>query len=447
MKKNIIVLFLVCVLTILIFVNINKVFAISKSNIEDKQDIEFVIEKYFNLRYETRKNNKLQDFSSVCVTDTSSMQAELEKLDLEIYSGIKRNSYYISYKFNLEYLDYEIELLGRSAQITLIENNEIISSIALRIDKENPPKTKNSNIKHNIMLVNSDDGWKITSDVYEDLVWKFIRSSTYSAKELKEIVDKNLNEDQNYELVLTEPTCNLAYDSSSHDYDRNGAVEYAREYAESGNSSYFYYVEVLGGDCTNFVSQCIKEGSDSLMSIPEYTGQGTMGWYYFEYDIYSASWTNVNSFWDFVVHPYAGWPAGPQGCDIENKLDLRKGDVVQYNWITQNEERWDHSIIITDRYDQMGDIIYRYAGHTPDTLDGYLDDIYLYSERRFIRIERINDPEPTIFIPFLIKSSQALTLLEDPATNETTELLSTQAYPAPGIDLLSPTDTPRIGYP
>ena len=43
-------------------------------------------------------------------------------------------------------------------------------------------------------------------------------------------------------------------------YDREAAVAYARRFALSRNPAYYDFSD-LGGDCTNFASQCIYAGA------------------------------------------------------------------------------------------------------------------------------------------------------------------------------------------
>ena len=42
-------------------------------------------------------------------------------------------------------------------------------------------------------------------------------------------------------------------------YDRDRAVQYAHTWAFQRNPQYYSY-DLLGGDCTNFASQCQKAG-------------------------------------------------------------------------------------------------------------------------------------------------------------------------------------------
>ena len=69
-------------------------------------------------------------------------------------------------------------------------------------------------------------------------------------------------------------------------YDRRKAVSYARKWAFSKNPDYYYFDEI-GGDCTNFVSQCLYAGSGIMNYTPTY------GWYYVNINERSPSWTGT----------------------------------------------------------------------------------------------------------------------------------------------------------
>ena len=51
-------------------------------------------------------------------------------------------------------------------------------------------------------------------------------------------------------------------------YDRNNAVEYAKRWALSRNPRYYDF-HGIGGDCTNFASQCIYAGA-GVMNYTRY---------------------------------------------------------------------------------------------------------------------------------------------------------------------------------
>lgn len=47
-------------------------------------------------------------------------------------------------------------------------------------------------------------------------------------------------------------------------YDRISAVNYAKKWALSRNPK-FYDFDPIGGDCTNFISQCIYAGAKVMI--------------------------------------------------------------------------------------------------------------------------------------------------------------------------------------
>ena len=79
-------------------------------------------------------------------------------------------------------------------------------------------------------------------------------------------------------------------------YNRLEAVIYAHRWAYSRNPSFYDYEE-LGGDCTNFASQCIYAGTGIMNFTPTY------GWYYIDPDDKAPAWTGVEYLRNFLVRP------------------------------------------------------------------------------------------------------------------------------------------------
>ena len=78
------------------------------------------------------------------------------------------------------------------------------------------------------------------------------------------------------------------------DYDRAAVVLYAHQWAYGRNPAFYDY-EQLGGDCTNFASQCVYAGSGVMNFTPTY------GWYYIDSDQKAPAWTGVPFFFDFIT--------------------------------------------------------------------------------------------------------------------------------------------------
>ncbi|MDE5667595.1 MAG: amidase domain-containing protein, partial [Clostridia bacterium] len=79
------------------------------------------------------------------------------------------------------------------------------------------------------------------------------------------------------------------------DYDRQAAYEYAKKWAFSRNPA-FYDFSKIGGDCTNFASQCIYAGAKIMNFTP------TFGWFYRSANDRTPSWTGVQFLYNFLVN-------------------------------------------------------------------------------------------------------------------------------------------------
>ena len=117
------------------------------------------------------------------------------------------------------------------------------------------------------------------------------------------------------------------------DYDRKAAVRYAHRWAYGRNPAFYDY-EHLGGDCTNFASQCIFAGCGIMNFTP------TFGWYYIDANQKAPAWTGVEYLWNFLTRRQ--FSVGPVGepCELE---DLRPGDIVQ---LQLKESGFQHSPVV-----------------------------------------------------------------------------------------------------
>ncbi|MBE6542460.1 MAG: amidase, partial [Ruminococcaceae bacterium] len=101
-------------------------------------------------------------------------------------------------------------------------------------------------------------------------------------------------------------------------YDREKALEYARRWA-FGRNPLFENYSGIGGDCTNFVSQCIYAGSCVMNYTP------TFGWYYISPTNRAPAWTGVQFFYNFIT---SNKEVGPYGREA-SAGELEIGDVIQ----------------------------------------------------------------------------------------------------------------------
>lgn len=109
------------------------------------------------------------------------------------------------------------------------------------------------------------------------------------------------------------------------EYDREAAVAYAKKWAFSRNPAYFNF-DMLGGDCTNFASQCLFAGVKAMNFTPD------IGWFYRSVDRRAAAWTGVEYFYRFLItnreNPI-GSGAGPFAIE-RDVSELKIGDFIQF---------------------------------------------------------------------------------------------------------------------
>lgn len=135
------------------------------------------------------------------------------------------------------------------------------------------------------------------------------------------------------------------------DYNRNAAYEYARKWWNKTNPKYLNF-HGLGGDCTNFTSQCVHAGGITMDLEKPYI------WKYFSSEHNStserigrsSSWTSVMEF-----RKYAQLNTFGKGLRAEIGHDLK---VVERGDIVQIED--EHSTLVVNniyKQDQLIDIL------------------------------------------------------------------------------------------
>lgn len=132
-------------------------------------------------------------------------------------------------------------------------------------------------------------------------------------------------------------------------YDRAAAVRYAVRWALSRNPAYADFTH-LGGDCANFISQCIHAGAPHMNFTPD------TGWYYRSLADRSPAWSGVIFLHRFLLRP----ASSPGPAAQESSLSaLLPGDVV----FLHNGARLYHStLVLSPGPDPL------VAAHTDDSL-------------------------------------------------------------------------------
>ena len=162
-------------------------------------------------------------------------------------------------------------------------------------------------------------------------------------------------------------------------YDRRSATSYAMQYALEPNKYYKFYefVNGNGGDCTNFVSQCLRAGGASM----DYNN--VRPWWYDERGKASICWAVANSlFWYLKTNQRLNRNA-IKGLEVEDLSKIEIGDVVFYE--NYNKSIF-HAAIITSFTEESGSRQPRISQHSYNQINETYIKSYDYKKAHFIKI-------------------------------------------------------------
>jgi hypothetical protein len=150
-------------------------------------------------------------------------------------------------------------------------------------------------------------------------------------------------------------------------YDRNAAVLYAHRWALLRNASYYNY-EKLGGDCTNFISQCLFAGG----CLMDYARE--RGWYYKSANDKAPAWTGARFFGEYFLRTRRAAEVPLSG--------VLPGDVIQLSF---DGLTFTHSLLAVETGDapEEGNILI--AAHSYDS-DYRPLNTYEYNKNRALHI-------------------------------------------------------------
>lgn len=156
-------------------------------------------------------------------------------------------------------------------------------------------------------------------------------------------------------------------------YNREKVIAYANKWESSRNPNYYDFSKI-GGDCTNFASQCLYAGC----GIMNYTK--TYGWYYNSVHDRAPSWTSVQYFYRFVTQNKG---VGPYGIIVAQN-EVEPGDFVQIHF--RSKAGFTHTPIIVNTADTNSLKSIYVAAHSFDCNHRPLSTYQDVEELRFIHI-------------------------------------------------------------
>ena len=162
-------------------------------------------------------------------------------------------------------------------------------------------------------------------------------------------------------------------------YDRSAAAAYAHRWAYSRNPRFYDY-EMLGGDCTNFASQCLYAGGGIMNFTPE------LGWYYIDANQKAPAWTGVEYLYRFLTREQHS--VGPAAVET-GITEMMPGDIVQLSF---DGDRFVHSPVVVAANHPTSPAQVLIAAHSYDS-DNRLLSTYPYAEIRYLHISGVYRPD------------------------------------------------------
>ena len=159
-------------------------------------------------------------------------------------------------------------------------------------------------------------------------------------------------------------------------YDRRAAVQYAHIWA-FGRNPEFYDYDSVGGDCTNFASQCLYAGGGVMNFLPDY------GWYYIDADEKAPAWTGVTYLHQFLTRTQRSVGPVARECAL---WELQPGDLVQLRF---RGETFQHTPVVVRASRPRSAAQVLVAAHSEDA-DNRPLSTYTYEEARYLHILGIN---------------------------------------------------------
>ncbi len=158
------------------------------------------------------------------------------------------------------------------------------------------------------------------------------------------------------------------------EYIRRNAVAYARRWAFDRNPLFSDFTG-MGGNCTNFVSQCLLAGGCQMNFTP------TFGWYFLSSADRAPAWTGVEFLYNFLTNNALegiGEGLGPFGTEVDER-SLLPGDVIQ---LGREQGDFYHTLLVTG-YSRRG---YLVAAQSDNAFNRPLST-YNYRRIRYIHID------------------------------------------------------------
>ncbi|MBQ8603581.1 MAG: amidase domain-containing protein [Oscillospiraceae bacterium] len=334
---------------------------------------------------------------TLCTLEAQDISGLFTKQDKSRYINMAAQKILVEIR-KMSHLDLTLSYASVSYNISEVKVSG--STVTVYLTEENVQRfqhlTEDScsyNINHKFVLEETDGSWLIKSHEQEEDFfllavegWENASGADYTARAEKtvELITADALENKEVLKISTgNPPEDIEVKNTA--YDRDAAVEYARQWCNQRNytGNYLAYDD-YGGNCQNFASQCIYAGGIDM----DYSGYGESQWKFYSRTLNtkqtatgrSYSWTGVDPFYTYATINRSNGLI----CQADLRLEYaEKGDVIQVG--AYND--WRHSLVVTDTvYDRNGNMIdITVASNTADRWN-YPLSAYIYTYPRLIHI-------------------------------------------------------------
>ncbi|GAB6169936.1 hypothetical protein JCM1393_23960 [Clostridium carnis] len=341
MKKTKSVFFKINLIFLVFFLYGKEVYSLSYS---DEKNILYTINEYFNLKYKILSTLVIDKEFERFIRESDGNISEKDILNLTVKERLVAD---VDLKFDNYTKDIKINsiIVNRdNATIDLIESHKIYFNCSPSVESSLNGK------RHRISLIKENEQWYISEDnYYDDIkeeydIYKRDNMERGSIDDFKRYyIDKTIKESSNdgydkkikcLDVERKEGKERFRTGEIEGNYNRKKAAEYAVSNGLTINSKYKNY-EKLGGDCTNFSSQCIKEGG-----IP-FDNLGPYKWFWYSDNKRTPSWTSANEFRKYAINNNRenSNNFGLIACETTFQ-DINLSDLVQFKDAT-------HTMVVT----------------------------------------------------------------------------------------------------
>ncbi|MBU4438285.1 MAG: amidase domain-containing protein, partial [Acetobacterium sp.] len=356
------------------------------------------INDYFNKTFEATANLQTVDMSELFY-DPASVNAILNQnaLDYLIKLRLKQSN-------NLKLTNYQCQLnvsvineVDEAVEVELLENYTVNFAFIPDVD------SVTSGIRHHFWLIKTGNTYKIAEHLQDEDSFNLVKDAISAqpsepAAVLEDLLSKSTAAAADVAAAKQafnsgEQPARQAF--TGNPYQPEAAVNYAMAWVDPEktlrNTAQFGIYDDVGGNCNNFISQCLNAGGIPMDIFGDEFTQWK--WYSDELNLdetesgRSPAWAGVNEFY-LYARENSGY--GLSAVVDDNVYSGAVGDILQFGY----DNQWLHSVIITQVVkDKDGKVVdYLIHSNTTDRIS-YPASAYGYPQQRLIKILGWNDQE------------------------------------------------------